>query len=126
MTNENEVSYVGLESVGSIVTENGMVFPLDCSEAPETASEADEMMGVHLLDTDDDWWGNMSIADSNELMGFLTPLFFSGNLSFWDFPSSSSDNDNFVDWGMERLQYVINTNSLIDELENTLLSGGTI
>ena len=99
------MSSIDLNSVGSTVTSEGLVFPIDCSEAPETASDAEEMMGVHLADCDDDWWNNMSIADSNELMGFLTPLFFN-NVDF--------GITNFVDWGMERLQYVINHQYIVE------------
>ena len=102
------MSYIDLESVGSTVTNEGLVFPIDCSEAPETASDAEEMMGVHLVDTDDDWWNNMSVEDCNELMGFLTPLVLNGDLE-WD--------GSFVNWGMERLQYVINHNYLIENME---------
>ena len=119
MNKEKNMSFIDLNSVGSTVTNEGLVFPIVCSEAPETASDADEMMGVHLLDTDNDWWSNMSVTDSNELMGFLTPLFLSGNLSHWDWPSSPSDNENFVDWGMEKLQYVLNMNYI---KENNLVS----
>ena len=111
------MSFIDLNSVGSTVTSEGLVFPIDCSEAPDTASEADEMMGVHLLDTDNDWWDNMSVEDCNELMGFLTPLFLNGELPLFD---------DFIDWGMERLQWVINNDYMINELENHLLSGGTI
>ena len=50
------MSYIELESVGSLVTKDGLVFPIDCSEAPETASDAEEMLGVHILDTDEEWW----------------------------------------------------------------------
>tara|TARA_Y100001963_G_scaffold137038_1_gene200329 strand:+ start:613 stop:936 length:324 start_codon:yes stop_codon:yes gene_type:complete len=104
----SQINYVGLESVGSIVTVDGIVFPIDLSEGPETASDAEEMMGVHLVDTDNDWWNNMSVEDCNELMGFLTPLVLNGDLE-WD--------GSFVNWGMERLQYVINHNYLIENME---------
>ena len=43
------MNYIDLDSVGSTITNEGMVFPIDISEAPETASEAEEMMGVILL-----------------------------------------------------------------------------
>ena len=99
INNEGEnMSYIGLESVGSIVTIDGIVLPTDVSDTS----------GVHLLDTDDDWWGYMSVADCNELMGFLTPLVLNGDLE-WD--------GSFVNWGMERLQYVINHNYLIENME---------
>ena len=65
------MSYIELESVGSLVTKDGLVFPIDCSEAPETASEAEEMMGVHIMDCDDEWWTNMSCEDAVKLFPFL-------------------------------------------------------
>ena len=49
------MSSIELTSVGSTLTSDLMVFPIDCSEAPETASEADEMMGVHIYDLDNEW-----------------------------------------------------------------------
>ena len=65
------MNYIDLNSVGSTVTDEGMVFPIDCSEAPETASEAEEMMGVHIMDCDDEWWSNMSCEDALTLFPFL-------------------------------------------------------
>ena len=65
------MSYIELESNGSLVTNEGLVFPIDCSEAPETASEAEEMMGVHIMDCDDEWWTNMSCEDAVKLFPFL-------------------------------------------------------
>ena len=65
------MNYIDLESVGSTVTNEGLVFPIDCSEAPETASEAEEMMGVHILDVDDEWIYNLSLVDGWSLLDFL-------------------------------------------------------
>ena len=80
------MNYIKLESVGSLVTNEGNVFPIDCSEAPETASDADEMMGVHILDTDTEWWENMSMEDANSLFPFLAEIpdvYYSGNYLTW-------------------------------------------
>ena len=65
------MSYIDLESVGSTVTSEGLVFPIDCSEAPETASDADEMMGVHVLDTDNEWWMSLSKDEAFMVLEFL-------------------------------------------------------
>ncbi len=65
------MSYVGLESVGSIVTTNGIIFPTDISEAPETASDAEIMSGVHLYDAEDEWFISLSSDDLTELFNFL-------------------------------------------------------
>jgi len=102
---EKNMNYIDLDSVGSTVTSEGIVFPIDCSESPETASDAEEMMGVHLLDTDNEWWNNMSVKDCNELMGFLTPLVLNGDL-VW--------NGSFIDWGMLKLQDVINHQYMVE------------
>ena len=66
--NEN---YVDLESVGSTLTKDLMVFPLDISEAPETASEADEMMGVHIYDLDGEWYNHLSADDLTDFFEFV-------------------------------------------------------
>ena len=65
------MEYIDLESVGSTVTKEGLVFPIDCSEAPETASEAEEMMGVQILDTDDEWWMSLSKDEAFMVLEFL-------------------------------------------------------
>ena len=62
------MSSIELTSVGSTLTSDLMVFPIDCSEAPETASEAEEMMGVHLYDIDNEWYNNLS---SDDLIAFF-------------------------------------------------------
>ena len=54
---------IDLTSVGSTLTSDLKVFPIDCSEAPETASDAEEMMGVHLYDIDSEWFNSLSSDD---------------------------------------------------------------
>ena len=65
------MSYIDLESVGSTVTNEGMVFPIDISEPPVTASDADEMMGVSIFDVCDEWYSNLSLVDGYTLHNFL-------------------------------------------------------
>ena len=62
--------FIDLDSVGSTVTNEGIIFP-DCSEAPETASEAEEMLGVHLLDADNEWFNSLSNTDLLSLFEFV-------------------------------------------------------
>ena len=64
----NGSDYIELDSVGSTLTKDLLVFPTDCSEAPETASEAEEMMGVHIYDLDSEWFNSLS---SDDLLLFL-------------------------------------------------------
>ena len=65
------MNYIELNSVGSLVTNEGIVFPIDCSEAPENASEAEEMSGVHLLDVDSEWFNSLSRTDLLSLFEFV-------------------------------------------------------
>ena len=64
------MGFIELDSVGSLVTSEGLVFPIDCSEAPETASEADEMMGVNVFECDDEWYYSLSLVDGYNLLAF--------------------------------------------------------
>ena len=65
------MSFIELDSVGSLVTSAGLVFPQDISEAPETASEADEMMGVNVTECSDEWFYSLSLVDGFNLLMFL-------------------------------------------------------
>ena len=65
------MSYIDLDSVGSTVTSDGLVFPIDCSEAPETASDAEEMSGVNIFECSDEWYWSLSLVDGYKLLSFL-------------------------------------------------------
>tara|TARA_B100000287_G_C20501540_1_gene729316 strand:- start:77 stop:424 length:348 start_codon:yes stop_codon:yes gene_type:complete len=65
------MNYINLESVGSTLTKDLKVFPIDISEEPETSSEVDEMMGVHIYDLDNEWFENLSSDDLNSFFNFL-------------------------------------------------------
>ena len=64
------MSFIELNSVGSTVSSEGLVFPQDISEAPETASEAEEMMGVNIFECDDEWYYSLSLVDGYNLLAF--------------------------------------------------------
>ena len=67
----NGLDYIDLDSVGSTLTKDLKVFPIDITEAPTTASEADEMMGVHIYDLTDEWWSNLSFVDGCNALHFI-------------------------------------------------------
>ena len=67
----NGIDYIELDSVGTTLTSELMLFPIDCSEAPETASEAEEMLGVHIYDSCDEWWSNLSFVDGCDALEFI-------------------------------------------------------
>ena len=73
------MSSIELTSVGSTLTSDLIVYPTDCSEAPETASDADEMMGVHIYDLDNEWFNNLSATDLKAFFNFLVEV-NSGNM----------------------------------------------
>ena len=65
------MDFIDLTSVGSTLTKDLKVFPIDITEGPETASEADEMMGVHIYDLDNEWFASMSAEDLKEFFEFV-------------------------------------------------------
>ena len=68
---EKVMSFIDLNSVGSTLTEDLLVFPQNIVEAPTTASEADEYMGVHIYDLTDEWWSNLSFVDGCDALEFI-------------------------------------------------------
>ena len=68
------MNFIDLNSVGSTLTEDLLVFPQNIVEAPTTASEADEMMGVHIYDLDNEWFHNLSSNDLKSFFDFLVEV----------------------------------------------------
>ena len=68
------MNFIDLTSVGSTLTEDLLVFPQNIVEAPTTASEADEMMGVHIYDLDNEWFHNLSSNDLKSFFDFLVEV----------------------------------------------------
>ena len=65
------MNYIELLSVGCLLTKDLKVFPINCNEPAETATEADEYMGVHIYDLTDEWWSNLSFVDGCDVLEFL-------------------------------------------------------
>ena len=59
------MTYIDLTSVGSTVTNEGLVFPIDCSEAPETASEAEDFEAIALTEEE------MNSPEMDTLIAYL-------------------------------------------------------
>jgi len=66
-----DMDYKELLSVGCLITKDLKVFPINCNVPPETASEADEYMGVHIYDLTDEWWSNLSFVDGTDALAFI-------------------------------------------------------
>ena len=80
-----------LDSVGSCVDTEGTTYPMKVDRTPDLNA------GVHLLDTTDEWWANMSVEDCEELMNFIDDL-------------EAEVVPGFSEWGMNRLQFVKENN----------------
>ena len=65
------MDYKELLSVGCLITKDLKVFPINCNEPAETATEADEYMGVHIYDLTDEWWSNLSFVDGTDALAFI-------------------------------------------------------
>ena len=68
------MEYKELLSVGCLLTKDLKVFPINCNEVPETASEADEYMGVHIYDLTDEWYCNLSSDDLKSFFNFIVEV----------------------------------------------------
>ena len=82
----NGLDYIELDSVGSTLTKDLLVFPTDCGEAPETASEAEVMSGVHIYDLDSEWFNSLSSDDLTDFFEFVelnTTEIIEGPYSVW-------------------------------------------
>ena len=80
------MEYKELLSVGCLITKDLKVFPINCNEPPETASEADEYMGVHIYDLDNEWFASMSAEDLKAFFKFVekhTYEILAGPFSMW-------------------------------------------
>ena len=65
------MDFIDLTSVGSTLTKDLKVFPIDITEGPETASEADKMMGVHIYDLDSEWYNDLGADDLINFFKFI-------------------------------------------------------
>ena len=65
------MEFIDLTSVGSTLTKDLKVFPIDITEAPTTASEAEAIMGVHIYDLDNGWYNSLSSDDLKDFLEFI-------------------------------------------------------
>ena len=65
------MDYKELLSVGCLITKDLKVFPINCNEPVETASQADEYDGVHIYDLDGEWYNNLSSDDLTDFFEFI-------------------------------------------------------
>ena len=68
------MDFIDLTSVGSTLTKDLKVFPIDITVAPTTASEADEMMGVQIYDLNNEWFHNLSSVDLKSFFNFIVEV----------------------------------------------------
>ena len=68
---EKVMNYIELLSVGCLLTKDLKVFPINCNEPVETASQADEYDGVHIYDLDSEWYNKLSSDDLTNFFSFI-------------------------------------------------------
>ena len=86
------MSYIGLESVGSIVTTNGYIFPTDVTDE----------QAVHIYDVDDRWWECMSLEDAGDLFRFLADN------------SSLYNTQGYMSWAVRMYEVVERANGIVE------------
>ena len=59
------MSYLELESVGSVVSNEGLVHPINTDGTPDTSN------GVNIFECSDEWYWNLSLVDGYTLLNFL-------------------------------------------------------
>ena len=90
-----------LESVGTAVDNEGWTHPIEFDGCVNMTLGT----AVHITECDLEWWNHLSVQNSEDLMGFLTPLVTDGDLE-WE--------GSFLDWGMDKLQYVFNHQYMVE------------
>ena len=105
------MNFIELNSVGSTVTNEGLVFPQDISEAPETSSEADEMGGVNVFETSDEWIENLGVDDLIGLVSFLD------NHMAYDVDNPSMIHGGYTEWRNQIWEHWEDTNNHYVNLE---------
>ena len=83
------MSYIGLESAGSIVTEDVIVFPTTVSDTP----------GIHIQDCDNEWWESMSCQDAVRLFPFLANI------------TELYNTEGYLQWAMDMGDVVVEANN---------------
>jgi hypothetical protein len=63
--NNKNMSYLELESVGSVVSNEGLVHPINTDGTPDTSN------GVNIFECSDEWYWNLSLVDGYNLLSFL-------------------------------------------------------
>ena len=107
------MNFINLDSVGSTITNEGLVFPQDITEAPTTASEADEMSGVHIMECCDEWWESISCEEGVRLFQFLaeTDIYL---------------EKDYFKWAMNQMDKVVEANGFNSVVEATIEEGWSI
>ena len=82
------MNYIELESVGSVVTNEGGVFPIEQDGCINKTAG----MGVNVFETTDEWIENLSVDDLIELVNFLD------NHMAYDVDNPSMIHGGYTEW----------------------------
>ena len=104
------MNYINLDSVGTAIDTDGMTHPIFA----DGTIDNDEGMGVHILDTTEEWRMNLSKDEAFEVLEFCEK---NGVIDMGFFPEGENTK-----WASD----MYHISGTIDNMMEHLLSGGSI
>ena len=100
---------IELDSVGSLVTEDGIVSPMS-SEAINTGLDGE---GVHIMDCVDEWWESMECEEAVRLFQFFskTKMYL---------------KEDYFKWASDMMKIVVESKGFVDITAARLHEGWSI
>ena len=90
------MNYIKLESVGTAVDGNGMTHPINA----DGTLDMYDGMSSHIMDTDNEWWENMSCEDAVKLFPFLAE-------------TDVYDIEGYLIWALSKAELVEEANEML-------------
>ena len=91
----NGSDYIELESVGTAVDSDGITHPINA----DGTLDMYDGMSCHIMDTDNEWWENMSCQDAVRLFPFLSNI------------SELYMTQGYLQWAMDMGDLVVEANN---------------
>ena len=100
---------IELDSVGTIVDESGMVFPL----TTDPAYDGNETEGVPIMEVDNEWWESIECEEAVRLFQFLakTKIYL---------------EQDYFKWAQEMMAVVVESKGFVDITAARLHEGWSI
>ena len=105
------MNYIELESIGTVVYENGMAYPINEDGTHDTGCE---WGGVHIKDCSTEWWSEMSMDDAVMLFPFLAERF------------AGYHTEGYMKWAVEMFSIVEENNNEYVNFEDSWIYSNTL